>query len=65
MSRSEPVPLLDRKKEDGVKEESEHHHGVAVPVAPGVHQSITPKKPRETQDPGNVYIIHNLFRDNI
>jgi hypothetical protein len=60
MCGSEPVPLLDRKKEDGVKEDSEHLHGVAVPVAPGVHQPITPKKPRETQDPGTAFYTTSI-----
>jgi hypothetical protein len=71
---NEPVPLLDSKKEEERKEEredSEHHHGVAVPVVPGVHQPITPKKQRETQDPGTAFyttpicIICNLFGDDI
>jgi hypothetical protein len=50
------VNLLDSKKEEERKEEKEeHHHGVAVPVAPEVHQPITPKKSRETQDPGTAF----------
>jgi hypothetical protein len=54
---------LDRTKEEErkeEKEESEHHHGIALLVEPEVHQPITPKKPRETQDPGTAFYTTSI-----